>query len=191
MDGAQTSARPSPCQVLLSTPQYKAKAKTCRFCSGATSEFRHHNHPTGSPPNHWVAAHCPPRSRKSAGARQRATFMVSRSVRPTFMAWFSQRAIWLRLPPMRPMASTSAGSTRGTGLRRRASERPSASRRSVEAGKPAASALARNSAFSAAVQRKTKVSVSRSVARALPAPVGVRRGGLPPLARSRVSSASV
>ena len=46
------------------------------------------------------------------------------------------------------------------------------SRRSVEAGRPAASALARSRAFSDAVQRKTKVSVSGSLAGALPAPVG-------------------
>jgi len=45
-------------------------------------------------------------------------------------------------------------------------------RSSVAAGRPAASALARSWTFSAAVHRKTKVSVSGSLARVLPAPVG-------------------
>ena len=93
-------------------------------------------------------------------------------VRPAEWARFSQRAIWLRLPPMRPTASTSAGSTRGAGLRRRASVRPRASRRRVATGTPAASAFCRSSAFSAAVQRNTKVSVSAGFSRAAPAPVG-------------------
>ncbi len=121
--------------------------------------------------------HCRASSRswaswRSITSRRRATVRLSRSVRPTSMALFSHLAIWLRLPPMRPTASTRAGSTRGTGLRRRASVRPSASRRSVAAGRPAVSALERRSAFSVAVQRKTKVSVSGSFARAFPAPVG-------------------
>jgi len=45
-------------------------------------------------------------------------------------------------------------------------------RSSVAAGRPAASALARSWAFSAAVHRKTKVAVSVSLAGALPASVG-------------------
>ncbi len=105
-------------------------------------------------------------------SKRRATVSVSRSTRSASIARFSQRAIWLRLPPMRPTASTSVGSTRGIGLRRRASVRPRASRSNVAAGRPAASALARNWAFSAALHRKTKVSVSGSLVRALPAPVG-------------------
>ncbi|WVX49465.1 hypothetical protein ROLI_025600 [Roseobacter fucihabitans] len=56
---------------------------------------------------------------RSMVSRRRATVSASRSVWPASIARFSQRAIWLRLPPMRPTASTSAGSTRGMGLRRR------------------------------------------------------------------------
>lgn len=94
------------------------------------------------------------------------------TVRPNNIARFSQRAIWLRLPPMRPTASTSEGSTRGMGFRRRASVRPKASRKRVAAGSPAASALVRRSAFSAAVQRKTNVSVSGSFAQVFLARLG-------------------
>ncbi|KAA8605070.1 hypothetical protein AL036_20925 [Salipiger aestuarii] len=109
---------------------------------------------------------------RSMVSRRRETESASRSTRPANIARFSQRAIWLRLPPMRPTANTRAGSTRGIGLQRRASVRPSASRSKVAADRPAASALARNWAFSAAVHRKTKVSVSGSLVRAFPAPVG-------------------
>lgn len=85
---------------------------------------------------------------------------------------FARRAIWLRLPPIRPSASTTRGSTRGTGLRRRACASPRASRNSSAADRPAASALARSSAFSASVQRKTMVALRGCLARVRPAPVG-------------------
>ena len=61
----------------------------------------------------------------------------------TTCARFSQRAIWLRLPPIRPTASTSAGSTRGIGL---APPRFGQAKRLAQqgrCGRPAASALAR------------------------------------------------
>ncbi len=139
--------------------QVADRARACAFAVG--EELDQHRRAASTIWASW----------RSITSRRRATVRLSRSMRPTSIARFSQRAIWLRFPPMRPTARTSAGSTRGTGLRRRASVRPSASRRSVAAGRPAASALARSRAFSAAVQRKTKVSVSGSFARAYPAPV--------------------
>ncbi len=93
-------------------------------------------------------------------------------------ALFNHRATWFKLPPIRASSSTSAGSTRGIGLRRLASVKPSASRMRADMLTPAACALQRSRNFSASEQRKMTSSVRLDFSS-----VGVERGGLPPLPR--------
>jgi hypothetical protein len=107
-------------------------------------------------------------SARSMATRRAATVIASMAgTWPCAWAVFSHRAIWLRLPPIRATARTSSGSTLGTGRRRRASVRPSASRISVAKGRPALAARAVSACFSAAVQRKTTTALS--------SPLGDRR----------------
>src|SRR5690606_29606758 len=74
---------------------------------------------------------------------------------PASVAAVSQRAIWFRLPPMRPISRTRAGSAVGTGRRRFSATRPRAARIRFEMLPSDASAFANSAAFSAGVQRNT------------------------------------